>query len=73
MRYCPVLLWIADIQLSAAIMNIKEVEDSVIEEEVIEYKLYKEKHYLNSDRDPLGITLNGKVKSIFMLTMHSKI
>ena len=32
------------------------------EEEVVEYKVYKEKPYLNSDRDPLGISLNGKTK-----------
>ena len=33
-----------------------------IEEEIVEYKVYKEKPYLNSDRDPLGITINGKSK-----------
>ena len=37
-------------------------KDSDIEEEIIEYKVYKEKPYLNSDRDPLGITINGKSK-----------
>ena len=37
------------------------VEDDVCED-VIEYKVYKEKPYLNSDRDPLGVSLNGKTK-----------
>ena len=41
------------------IMNPK---DKIIEEEVVEYKVYKEKPYLNSDRDPLGVSINGKTK-----------
>ena len=32
------------------------------EEVVVEYKVYKEKPYLNSDRDPLWISINGKSK-----------
>ena len=39
--------------------NVKEDE---IHEEVVEYKVYKEKPYLNSDRNPFGVTLNGKTK-----------
>ena len=30
--------------------------------EIVKYKVYKEKPYLNSDRDPLGISINGKSK-----------
>ena len=45
----------ADVDIAANVVD-------VIEEEVIEYKVYKEKPYLNSDRDPLGISLNGKSK-----------
>ena len=33
-----------------------------IQEEDVEYKVYKVKPYLNSDRDPFGVTLNGKTK-----------
>ena len=40
---------------------LEEVIEEVFEEDV-EYKVYKEKPYLNSDRDPLGISLNGKSK-----------
>ena len=36
--------------------------DKVIQESVVEYKVYKEKPYLNSDRDPFGLTINGKTK-----------
>ena len=35
-------------------------EDNV--KEVVEYRVYKEKPYMNSDRDPFGITINGKTK-----------
>ena len=38
------------------------IKDKLIKEEVVEYKVYKEKPYLNSDRDPLGVTINGKTK-----------
>ena len=38
------------------------MDSQSIEEEIVEYKVYKEKPYLNSDRDPLGITINGKSK-----------
>ena len=34
----------------------------MIQEEIVEYKVYKEKPYLNSDREPFGLTLNGKTK-----------
>ena len=44
----------------------KMIKDKLIKEEVVEYKVYKEKPYLNSDRDPLGVTINGKLRSIFM-------
>ena len=43
----------------------------VIEEEVIEYKVYKEKPYLNSDRDPFGLTFKGKSKEY--LKAHEKL
>ena len=42
--------------------DVVDTVDVVEEEEVVEYKVYKEKPYLNSDRDPLGISLNGKTK-----------
>ena len=29
------------------------MDSNGIEEEIVEYKVYKEKPYLNSDRDPL--------------------
>ena len=38
------------------------VEMIVDTEEVVEYKVYKEKPYLNSDREPFGLTINGKSK-----------
>ena len=38
------------------------MDDSNIEEEIIEYKVYKEKPYLNSDKNPLGVSINGKSK-----------
>ena len=43
----------------------------MIQEKVIEYKVYKEKPYLNSDRDPFGVTFNGKTKEY--LHAHSEI
>ena len=43
----------------------------VIEEEVIEYKVYKEKPYLNSDRDPFGLKFKGKSKEY--LKAHEKL
>jgi hypothetical protein len=43
-------------------VDVVEEEEEEEEEEVVEYKVYKEKPYLNSDRDPLGISLNGKTK-----------
>ena len=40
-----------------------DAKDQVnIEEEIIEYKVYKEKPYLNSDKNPLGVSINGKSK-----------
>ena len=38
------------------------MDDEVIQEEVVEYRVYKEKPYLNSDREPFGLTLHGKTK-----------
>ena len=38
----------------------------MIKEEVVKYKVYKEKPYLNSDRDPFGVTLNGKTKEYIL-------
>ena len=34
----------------------------MINEQIVEYKVYKVKPYLNSDRQPFGLTLNGKSK-----------
>ena len=34
----------------------------VIKDEIVEYKVYKEKPYLNSAREPFGLTINGKTK-----------
>ena len=31
-------------------------------EEIVEYRVYKVKPYLNSNRDPFGLTINGKTK-----------
>ena len=43
---------------------IQEDEGSVdnvsVQEIQIENKVYKEKPYFNSDRDPFGLTINGK-------------
>ena len=47
------------------------MNDNLINEEVLEYKVYKEKPYLNSDRDPFGVTINGKTKE-YMLA-HEKV
>ena len=41
---------------------MSDVEMIVDTEEVVEYKVYKEKPYLNSDREPFGLTINGKSK-----------
>ena len=38
------------------------MDNIVIQEEIVEYKVYKEKPYLNSDREPFGLTINGKTK-----------
>ena len=40
----------------------KMVDSDVIQEEVVEYKVYREKPYLNSDRELFGLTLNGRTK-----------
>ena len=42
-----------------------------IQEEIVEYKVYKEKPYLNSAREPFGLTINGKTKEY--LTAHETI
>ena len=34
----------------------------VIQDEIVEYRVYKEKPYLNSAREPFGVTINGKTK-----------
>ena len=34
----------------------------VIQDEIVEYRVYKEKPYLNSAREPFGLTINGKTK-----------
>ena len=39
-----------------------DTEENHIIQEAAEYKVYKEKPYLNSDKDPLGLTINGKSK-----------
>ena len=45
------------------IMQTNDRKEEVPEDESpLEYKVYKEKPYLNSDKDPFGITLNGKTK-----------
>ena len=36
--------------------------DGMINEEIVEYKVYKVKPYLNSDRQPFGLTINSKSK-----------
>ena len=36
--------------------------DVDVESDTNEYKVYKEKPYLNSDREPFGLTINGKSK-----------
>ena len=36
--------------------------DGMINEEIVEYKVYKVKPYLNSDREPFGLTINSKSK-----------
>ena len=41
---------------------MSQMEDEVILEEVVEFKVYKEKPYLNSDKEPFGLTINGKSK-----------
>ena len=42
-------------------------KDKVIQEEVVvEYKAYKEKPYLNSSREPFGLTINGKTKEYLL-------
>ena len=38
------------------------MESDKIEEQVIEYKVYKEKPYLNSNKEPFGLTIYGKSK-----------
>ena len=43
-------------------LKVNDVDKEKIQEEVVEYKVYKEKPYLNSDREPFGVTLNGKTK-----------
>ena len=45
---------------------VNELENDTIQEEVVEYKVYKEKPYLNSDREPFGVTLNGKTKEYIL-------
>ena len=37
-------------------------EGENIDENIVEYKVYKVKPYLNSDKDPFGLTINGKSK-----------
>ena len=32
------------------------------EEQITEYKVYKEKKYFNSSKEPFGITIHGKSK-----------
>ena len=44
------------------VLEEEDVIDDKVIEEVVEIKVYKEKPYLNSDRDPLWISLNGKTK-----------
>ena len=34
----------------------------VIQDEIVEYRVYKEKPYLNSAKEPFGLTMNGKNK-----------
>ena len=34
----------------------------VIQEEIVEYRVYKEKPYFNSAKEPFGLTINGKNK-----------
>ena len=41
------------------------------DETVDEYKVYKEKPYKNSNGDPFGVTLNGKVKDY--IQAHNKV
>ena len=41
---------------------MSEMEANIIQEEIVEYRVYKEKPYLNSERDPFGLTINGKAK-----------
>ena len=48
-----------------------EKEKNNVEEEIIEYKVYKEKPYCNSDKNPLGVSINGKTKEY--IYAHSEI
>ena len=43
-----------------------KMDDSIIQEEILEYKVYKVKPYLNSDRDPFGLKINGKTKEYIL-------
>ena len=46
----------------SSFLKKKKMENEVIQEEIVEYKVYKEKPYLNSAREPFGLTLNGRTK-----------
>ena len=57
-------------------VNLEEIkmnlnDDDVFLEEVIEYKVYKEKEYTNSDKEPFGLTLKGKAKEFYVA--HKKL
>ena len=49
-------------------MTVRELKHTsfnkmeVIQEEIVEYRVYKEKPYLNSAKEPFGLTINGKNK-----------
>ena len=47
------------------------LNDTVVLDEVVEYKVYREKEYTNSDKEPFGLTIKGKAKDFY--TAHRKI
>ena len=64
------LLLFEDVQ-RAGINKMKKTQSTIIDDDLTEHKIYKEKPYKNSNGDPFGVTLNGKSKDY--IQAHNKL